>query len=413
MVGPNGRVTFKRSEPYQPGMVYLLLPDQSFFQFMITEDQTFSMTTDKGNYVPSMKIQGSIDNEIMYKNLVFEAEYQPKLNEVSKRLSGLLPVSPEYATVEAEQNQLVADRKQHLDEIFTQYPTSFFTKFKQAGQNPDIRDVRKKNGNIDTLRQLYIYRSQFWDNVDFSNDWLLYTPVISNKLKKYMTELTPQNADSINRSASFLSDKVIDYPEYYKYIVNWITLNYEPGKTSLMDGEAVFNHMVQDYFTYDRAFWSDSFEVYSLRRRAKEMELSLIGQQAQDMRAKDLEGNLRTIMEIEADYIIVFLYNPTCDHCIEESPELVKFYNQWKQKGLEVYAMALDTNDKEWRDFVTKNKMDQWINVFDPTNASLYGKYFVDNTPELYLLNPERTIIAKNLKVSQVAEMIDADKKKN
>jgi len=74
--------------------------------------------------------------------------------------------------------------------------------------------------------------------------------------------------------------------------------------------------------------------------------------------------------------------------------------------------MALETNDKEWKDFIAKHDMGAWVNVFDPTNASLYGKYYVDNTPELYLLGPDKTIIAKNLDVEQVAEVIERDQKK-
>jgi len=412
LIDNSGIVTFKKEEPYQPGMAFLLLPDQSYFQLLISDDQTFTLSTAKGDYVKSMQVKGSIDNQLLFENLKFEAAWQPKVNEVNGRLNGLMPVSPEYAKVEAERDALLAERKAHLDNFFNKHSSSFFSKFKLAGQNPEIRDVRKSNGNVDTTRQVYIYRSEFWDNVDFSNEWLLYTPVISNKLKKYMTELTPQVADSINTAASELSERVLDHPEYYKYIVNWITLNYNPGETTLMDGEAVYNHMVNNYFTYDRAFWSDSFEVYSLRRRAKEMELSLIGQKGQDVAAKDVNGSLRSIYEIDAPYTIVFLYNPTCDHCMEESPKLAQFYKEWKSKGVEVYAMALETNDKEWKDFIAKHDMGAWVNVFDPTNASLYGKYYVDNTPELYLLGPDKTIIAKNLDVEQVAEVIERDQKK-
>ena len=50
-----------------------------------------------------------------------------------------------------------------------------------------------------------------------------------------------------------------------------------------------------------------------------------------------------------------------------------------------------------------------WINVHDPSNRSIYAKYYVDKTPEVYVLNPERTIIGKNLKVEQIQTIIDKD----
>lgn len=407
-----GRVRFNRQEPYQPGLAFLLLPDQSFFQLLISDDQTFTMETAKGNFVQAMKVEGSTDNELLYRNLAFEAGWQPRVNEVNARLRETLPVHPDYAGLESRRDALVAERKEHLDEIFREHPGSFFTEFKKAGQNPDIKDVRKPDGNIDSTRQLYMYRTRFWDDVNFANEWLLYTPVISNKLKRYINELTPQVADSINKSASALADRVLAYPEYYKYFVNWITMQYEPGKTTLMDGEAVYVHMVGNYFTYDRAFWSDSLQIYAIRKKASEMQLSLTGQKAQDVTARDLSGTMRSLYDIKSPYLIVYLYNPTCDHCIEETPKLVQFHRQWKARGLEVYAIALDTDDAAWRDFVNRNGMQGWTNVFDPTNKSIYGKYYVDNTPEIYLLDPDRTIIAKNLKTSQVAQMIERDIKR-
>jgi len=56
--------------------------------------------------------------------------------------------------------------------------------------------------------------------------------------------------------------------------------------------------------------------------------------------------------------------------------------------------------------------MQDWINVYDPTNKAIYAKYYVNVTPELYVLDPNRTIIAKNLKVDQVQTVIDRDRAK-
>ena len=106
------------------------------------------------------------------------------------------------------------------------------------------------------------------------------------------------------------------------------------------------------------------------------------------------------------------MFNPDCEHCQEQSPKLVQFYREWKNKGVEVFGIGVDTNTEEWRAYLKKTGMDAWPNVFDPTNKAIYGKYFVDITPELYVLNPDRTIIAKNLKVNQIAEVIERDMEK-
>lgn len=53
-----------------------------------------------------------------------------------------------------------------------------------------------------------------------------------------------------------------------------------------------------------------------------------------------------------------------------------------------------------------------WINVFHPANRAIYAKYFVDNMPEIYVLNSEWTTIGKNLKVNQVEEVTRHDQER-
>ena len=409
-IDATGAFRFKREEPYKPGLYYAFFTNNLAIQFLIDADQTFTMATNTAGLVGNMQVTGSLDNELLYKNLQFESEMQPRFQAAAQKMQGLAEGSPEYQQAKAEQDALVAQRKEHLKEIFDNNPDAFFTKFKTAGQNPDVRDIRKPDGSIDTTAQVHAYRTEFWDNVDFSDERLLNTPVIFNKLKRYMKELTPQHPDSLNKSASFLVDKVLDYPEYFKFFANWIVLEYEPTKTTLMDPEAVFVHMAQNYFTYDRAFWSDSAEVYAIQLRANEMAGSLVGHKGPDVTAAGPDGKMYSLYDIKAPYVVVYMFNPDCEHCQEQSPKLVQFYKEWKNKGVEVFTIGVDTNAEEWKAYLKKVGMDAFAaNVFDPTNKAIYGKYFVDITPEIYVLNPERTIIAKNLKVNQIGEVVERD----
>ena len=196
-----------------------------------------------------------------------------------------------------------------------------------------MRDI-DKGGRPDNNAYAAIYRKRLWDDVNFDDERLMYTPVISTKLNRYITELTVQNPDSIFSAGKFLIDKVLDKPEYFKYFTNWITLKYEPTKTTLMDAEAVYVNMVQNYFTQERAFWSDSVEVYGLQQRAHEMSASLAGKQGPDVISHDLQGKKHTIYGMKSDYILVYMFNPDCEHCAIETPKLVANYNAWKAQGL-------------------------------------------------------------------------------
>lgn len=409
-VDNNGVMSFKKSGSFDPGLYYAVYPDQTVLQFIIDEDQTFSLKTTKANIVGDMKVEGSLDNELLYKNLKYESEYQPKFNAVATQLQGMNEANANYATLKAQQDQLIQERKDHLNEIFTQNPNSFFTIFKKAGQNPDIVDVRKPDGSVDPIRQLFLYRRAFWNDINFGDDRLIRTPVIFNKLERYITKLTDQKPDSIIASIDYLMNKVPANSEYYRFFANWIAVKHQPGEVPIMDAEAIYVHMVQNYFTKEKAAWMDTLEVYRLQLRASEMANSLVGQKGPNVKANDPQGVPRAVYDSKAPYVVIFLYNPTCDHCIEETPKLVQFYNEWKNKGVDIYAIAVDTNEDEWKKFIASNGM-TFTNVFDPTNRSIYKTYYVDNTPEIYVLNKNREIIGKNLKVDQISFIIDKDKK--
>ena len=408
-VSRSGVVKFKKDEAMKPGTYFLYFPDkQTSLQILLDEDQKFSMKTDMGNLVGSMEVKGSLDNELLYKALKFERSQQADLTKVSQNFQTLQVGTPEHDQSILEHKKLMDDKMTYLRELFVQSPKSMFTTFKEAGQNPNIVYEFNSDGS---LGQEYLtkLRAQYWENVNLADERLLYTPVISNKLEKHFTTHMPQNPDSIKRYATMLVDASLPYPEYLKYFANWITLKFEPTKTSLMDAEAVYVHMIQNYFTKERAFWQDSVQSHGLQLRAYEMGQSLVGLKGPDVTAKGPDGKMYSIYELKADYIAVFLWNPECEHCQEQSPKLVKFHNEWKHKGFDVYGIVLDTDDAAWKRAIQSYGM-AWTNVHDPTNRSIYAKYFVDNTPELYLLNPERTIIGKNLKVFQLEQVIEQDK---
>ena len=52
-------------------------------------------------------------------------------------------------------------------------------------------------------------------------------------------ELTVQHQDSILVSAHQLMAKIMDKPEYYKVVANYVVLTYEPGKCPIMDAEKI------------------------------------------------------------------------------------------------------------------------------------------------------------------------------
>ena len=157
---------------------------------------------------------------------------------------------------------------------------------------------------------------------------------------------------------------------------------HENTKTNVMDGEAVYVHIIQKYLTPELAPWLSTKDLEALKKKASEMEASLMGRKGPDVIAPDINGKMQSIYEKKAQLIVVFMYSPDCEHCKEQAPEIKRIYEAWKDKGVDFYGIAVNTTDGEWREFQQQQNFG-FTNVFDPTNRAIYAKYFVDITPEL------------------------------
>ncbi|TVR87269.1 MAG: DUF5106 domain-containing protein [Saprospirales bacterium] len=413
VIDGQGRFVFEREEPYREGLYTVALPTNRGFHVILSEGQMdVSLSTVNGRLIEDMEVgEGNLENQLLYINLKYERVNRNQIDSINRQMNRLEEGSPEHEAEREIRDRLAAERRAHVAFIDKHYPDKLFTRYKVGGQNPVVRDIMNEDGTPDRRKQAYYFRNEFWDNVDFSDPRLINTPIIINKVRRYMDELVPQNADSINKYASLLMERVLDYPEYYQFFANWITMNFDHRETTIMDPEAVYVHMIQNYFTEDRAFWADAATIQGLQMRASEKENSLVGMVGPDVRAKGPDGNIHSIFEMEADYIIIYMYNPTCENCKKETPQLLEWYREWHPEA-DVFAIAIDTDDREWKEYIDQANIHDWVNVFDPTNRAIYKTYYVNITPEIYVLNPDREIIGKNLKTFQLETIINRDKER-
>jgi hypothetical protein len=83
---------------------------------------------------------------------------------------------------------------------------------------------------------------------------------------------------------------------------------------------------------------------------------------------------------------------------------------EWKSKGLEVYALCTNPDEAKWKQFIQQYGLQAFHNVYDPKYESrYYTKYHVDITPEVYVLNRNHEIIAKDLHPNQLKPILEKE----
>ena len=412
VIAPNGSFRFNGGkEGYYEGFYYIVLPDNSNFPFLIANGENFSLKTKKGDFIGAMITEGSPENKLFFDNQKFQVSIDKRFNEAVSRSKTLIKGTPQYQATEKEMESIIAERDNDLTNLKKNHPTAFFTKFKLGGQNPKYRYEYNANGTMDTIKTLYNYRNDWWNDYDFTDQRLIRTPVFFNKLKKYLTEMVTQNPDSIIKYTNLLIDKTLINKEYFKMVANWTALQYKPGTTTLMDGEAVYSQIVLKYFTPELNNWDAPADLKSLRKNAQDMRVSLIGMTGQDIRAVNANGVFKSLYDMKTAVTVLFIYNPDCEHCQAEAPEIRAFYDKWKPRGVGVYSIAANAkNQKEWFDFRAKYGVNWDTDVMDARLESRYHeKYYIDITPEIYVLDKNHKIIAKNLRPQQLAEVVERE----
>lgn len=408
-----GKAEFFRATPMDGGLYYFVFPDQkTFIQFLVDKEQQFTMATSKDRIAGDMKVTGSTDNKLFYESLRFEEEFKHRYDSVEKAIAKIPDTSPSKPYLNILKEKLLESRKDNVQKYVRDHPNSFFTFFKAAGQNPELRTPRKSNGQLDTLHQLYLYRQDYWKNTALNDERLLRTPVIFNKLQTFITKLTPQVPDSIIKYADYVINRTMGCKECFKFVSNWIAIEYE--KPKMLGGDAILVHIVDKYFTDELAFWyaDTPKELSKIRKKVNDMRPSLVGNIGQDLRCRNINGQYEDLYSLTTPYKIVFMYSYSCHHCQERAPLLKPVVDQLKGV-VDVYALCLDPEEPRWREFVQKYNMQSLHNVIDPNLESrYYRKYHVDITPELYVLDKNNKIIAKDLHPNQVAEIISKDQRK-
>ncbi len=405
----NGEVVFKGDSKLQEGVYLFVLPTKKYFDFIMDGTQHFSLETDTTDFIKTTKIKGSDENKYFYE---YQTYMQVKQKQVEPLRSELKTLRNKDSIKIVQDKLLVFEKeiKEYKSNFIKNYPKTFVAKLFKAMDEPEVPEAPiLANGRKDSTFSYRYYKYHYWDNWDFADDRLMYTPVFHNKIKFYMDKLTPQTPDSINVSTDILVKKSKANKEVFKYIVYWLTYNYE--SSNIMGMDAVFVHMVDMYYVTKEAYWVDSTQLYKITNRAYTLKPLLIGKKAPLINMPDSTGKYISINDIKAKYTVVIFWDHGCGHCKKEIPKLAEAYkNKLKQKGVQVYAIETEDKPEEWKKFVKEHQLN-WINVCetdDYKRAVTKKIYDIYSTPVIYVLDENKIIRAKRIDSEQIEGIIDA-----
>jgi thiol-disulfide isomerase/thioredoxin len=191
--------------------------------------------------------------------------------------------------------------------------------------------------------------------------------------------------------------------------------------------DKVFVDLVNEYYVKGKVKWLDDKQLAKIVDRAKALKYSVCGNIAHNITLPGIDGTTwKSLHDIEAKYTVMVIWESSCGHCKKEMPVLQRIYEEWHDKGLEIYAIGNDFEPEPWLEYLKTTNYTDWIHVSDnplinaqdSAAALIYSRitdleslnfrttFDVFSTPKLFLLDENKKILAKQIGALQLAEML-------
>jgi thiol-disulfide isomerase/thioredoxin len=315
-------------------------------------------------------------------------------------MSRLFPYADEFSKTLINEyykryKKMDALMKEHL-----KHPKNPESKIALAYYRPVVPDYGMPDGD-----RFKIFRQHFWDYFDPNDSLFLFTPVLIDKFEEWVylhhhhkdsiAGLYLDRSDIIQGINSFI-EKINKNQQNRDAVLEYVLKKLDGDKDDKRLFMEVYDHWLKPQ-TGDCELENPKWQKY--HEKAAVYRNVIIGAQAIDFEI--MPGRL-SLYDIPSDYTLIVFWASWCPHCTQEMPRLkavLEDISQNKKISLSVVMVSLDTNNTAWTTYVNEQGLQNYIHLCDYKGwkGEIVKLYNVFATPMMYLLDRNKTIIAKPL----------------
>lgn len=130
----------------------------------------------------------------------------------------------------------------------------------------------------------------------------------------------------------------------------------------------------------------------------KQLENVQIGKTAPEFSLPDTAGVSVSLSDFRGKYVLLDFWASWCPPCRRENPNVVKAFNEYKDKNFTIIGISLDKDKSKWLKAIADDNL-TWTHLSDLKywDSEIPALYGMRGIPANVLLDPDGVIIAKNI----------------
>lgn len=229
-----------------------------------------------------------------------------------------------------------------------------------------------------------------------------------------------ENSKNITSELAKVTNDIANYPfEFIKeYNNNYFSLTLIESLIAVQSTD--LNKLIETYNFLDSEIKGSDYgrKVYNQILEMKKINDGLanlaIGKIAPKFSAPSTDGTPLALDDIKGKVTIIDFWASWCGPCRRENPNVVKTYEKYHDKGLEIISVSLDKPGQKdrWLKAIEDDKL-TWHHVSNLNyfNDPVAKQYNIQSIPATYILDADGKIVAKNLRgpalEQKIGELLD------
>ncbi|WP_047548378.1 TlpA family protein disulfide reductase [Psychroserpens sp. Hel_I_66] len=363
-------------------IVYAIPPEENNFDFIYNGKESVAFTLSMND---GLEFTSSNENKLW-------ASYIKSMEMVNRTISNFYAQESTDKKAFKEIFKTLSDTQKAYEESSKGMMASVFIKANTPYIPEGFENLTKYSKN---LKRTYL------DHVDFNNPLLQSSDFLVDRVLAYLFGMTANTSNDLyKKDVDDLMVKIGDGNSELKttlFEMIW-------RRFKSMDNAELANYVTDTYLLKLTELTNND----ELQKQLMNYRNNAIGNKAANFDLSYIKDETKIAsslhdLELTNQYLVIF-WSSTCSHCLEELPKVKQLLAA--KKDLTVIAIGLEDDAENWQkaieaypDFIHVLGLEKWDNPLAST-------YAIEATPSFFLLDKDKTIIAKPYDVENLKEFL-------